>query len=320
MSAVVSLTWTGRPTPDQTAQALALLAAAGSVDGVYPVSEPVLLRLRHQRPGDHLLAQDSDGTLVGYSALDTRTNRATAELAVHPDHRRRGTGGALASVLVKRVGAGLWVWSHGEHPGALALAKRHGMRRARELWQLRRSLDEPPSHHPMPVGLHLRTFIPGRDEAAVVEVNNRAFAWHPEQADWDVEQLAVREDEPWFDPSGFLLAVDGEDRLLGFHWTKVHADGVGEVYVLGIDPDGQGSGLGSALLAAGLEHLAGRGLGEVLLYVESDNDAAVRMYEKIGFRHHHTDVAFLYQDCPHKSLEPLKPGESNEEVPLETNG
>ncbi len=291
----MTLTWVRRPAPDQTAQALALLAVAGSADGVDPVSEPVLLRLRHRRTGDHLLAQDADGVLVGYAALDTRPGRPTAEFAVHPDHRRRGTGAALADALVERVGAGLWVWAHGEHPGALALAERHGMRRGRELWQFRRGLDEPSAHRPMPDGLHLRMFVPGRDEAAVVEVNNRAFAWHPEQADWDVEQLTLREDEPWFDPAGFLLAVDSAGRLLGFHWTKVHPDGVGEVYVLGIDPDAQGSGLGSALIAAGLEHLAARGLAEVLLYTESDNDAAVRMYEKVGFRHHHTDVVFRYE-------------------------
>lgn len=287
-----ALTWTSRPGPDETAAVLALLEAAAGADGVDPVSEPVLLRLRHRRTGDHLLARDAEGTLVGYAALDTRPDRPAAELAVHPDHRRRGTGTALADAVVERVGSGLWVWAHGEHPGALALAQRHGMRRARELWQLRRSLDETVQHRPMPDGVRLRAFEPGRDEAAVVEVNNRAFAWHPEQAGWDVEQLTVREDEPWFDPAGFLLAVDDSDRLLGFHWTKVHPDGTGEVYLLGIDPDAQGTGLGAALTAAGLEHLGSLGLADVLLYTESDNEAAVRMYEKLGFRHHRTDVAF----------------------------
>jgi len=289
---VPTLTWTSRIGSAETAAVLALLEAAAAADGVEPVSEPVLLRLRHRRPGDHLLARDGDGTLVGYAALDPRPDRPTAELAVHPDRRRRGTGTALVDAVVERVGSGLWVWAHGEHSGALALAQRHGMRRAREVWQLRRSLDETLQHRPMPAGMRLRTFQPGRDEAAVVEVNNRAFAWHPEQAGWDVEQLTVREDEPWFDPAGFLLAVDRVDRLVGFHWTKVHPDGAGEVYVLGIDPDAQGSGLGAALTAAGLEHLASRGVADALLYTEADNEVAVRMYEKLGFRHHRTDVAF----------------------------
>ena len=127
----------------------------------------------------------------------------------------------------------------------------------------------------------------------MVRVNNRAFSWHPEQGQWDISELAVREAQPWFDPKGFLLAVDACDRLLGFHWTKVHADGRGEVYVLGVDPDAQGSGLGGALTTAGLEHLRERGLAEVLLYVESDNAAALRTYQKLGFTHHHTDVEFL---------------------------
>jgi mycothiol synthase len=128
-------------------------------------------------------------------------------------------------------------------------------------------------------------------------VNNAAFAWHPEQGGWDVEQVRLREAEPWFDPAGFLLAVDADDRLLGYHWTKVHpataADpAMGEVYVLGVDPSEQGRHLGGALTAAGLAHLRDRGLGTVLLYVEGDNAAAVRVYEKLGFTRWSTDVSY----------------------------
>ena len=64
--------------------------------------------------------------------------------------------------------------------------------------------------------------------------------------------------EPWFDPAGFLLA-DRAGELLGYHWTKIHPDGLGEVYVLGIAPAAQGLGLGNALLVRGLRHLAGHG-------------------------------------------------------------
>jgi mycothiol synthase len=84
---------------------------------------------------------------------------------------------------------------------------------------------------------------------------------------------------------------------VGFHWTKVHGgDGqrppVGEVYVVGVDPDAQGGGLGRALTLAGLHHLRERGLGEVLLYVEADNLAARRVYERLGFDHVATDVQY----------------------------
>jgi mycothiol synthase len=126
-----------------------------------------------------------------------------------------------------------------------------------------------------------------------VQVNNRAFCWHPEQSHWDVDALAMREAQPWFDPKGFLLAVDEQGRVLGFHWTKAHPEGPGEVYVIGVDPDAQGTGLGAALIAAGMEYLREQGLAEVMLYVESDNATALQTYRKLGFRHHHTDVEFL---------------------------
>ncbi|MDQ4092969.1 MAG: mycothiol synthase [Actinomycetota bacterium] len=270
------------------------MAAAAVSDGVDPVSEAASLRLHHPGTGAHLLAHDAAGTLIGYAALDERANRRTAEFAVHPEHRRRGVGGALLAALLARVSGPLWVWAHGEHPAALRLAERAGLARKRELLQLRRGLDQPiPSRAP-PDGVTLRSFVPGEDEAAVVRVNNRAFSWHPDQSHWEVSDLTVREAQPWFDPKGFLLAVEQQGRLLGFHWTKVHPDGTGEVYVIGVDPDAQGTGLGAALIAAGMEYLREQGLAEVILYVESDNVAALQTYRKLGFRKHHTDVEFLH--------------------------
>ncbi|MGH3874946.1 MAG: mycothiol synthase [Pseudonocardiaceae bacterium] len=273
------------------AEATRLLAAAAVADGVDPVSEAAVLRLRGR--GQHLLAQDRTGTLVGYASLDDRAQRHTAEFVVHPEHRRGGVGTALLAALLARVDGPLWIWAHGEHPAALRLARRAGLVRQRELWQLRRSLTAAIPPRALPDGVTLRGFVPGADEAAVVAVNNRAFSGHPEQSRWDIGELAVRQARSWFDPKGFLLAVDRHGRLLGFHWTKVHADGSGEVYVLGVDPDAQGSGLGGALTVAGLEYLRAQCLTEVLLYVDSGNVAALRTYRKLGFTHHHTDVEFL---------------------------
>ncbi|MDQ3762279.1 MAG: mycothiol synthase [Actinomycetota bacterium] len=272
-----------------------MLAAAAADDGVEPVSEAALLRLHRPNPGTalHVLAHDSAGTLAGYASLDLRVERRTAEFAVHPAHRRRGVGGALLAAILDRVDEPLWVWAHGEHPAALRLAQRTGLVRRRELFQLRRGLADPIPPRPLPDGVALRAFVPGEDEAAVVRVNNRAFAWHPEQSRWDISELTVREAQPWFDPKGFLLAVDTADRLLGFHWTKAHPNGLGEVYVIAVDPDAQGTGLGGALTVAGLAHLRERGLPEAMLYVESDNTAALRTYQKLGFTRHHTDVEFL---------------------------
>jgi mycothiol synthase len=291
---VIELSWWAGLTPAEVDEARAFAAAVAQADGTEPFSEDALLHLAD--PGtSQLLARDDGGTLVGFAHLDP--GAAAAEFAVHPEHRRAGLGGHIAAELLDRTGGKLRVWAHGDHPGAVALAERLGLRKVRELWQMRRDLSEPFPEPSFPEGVRLRTFVVGSDEAEFLRVNNAAFAWHPEQGGWDVEQVRLREAEPWFDPAGFLLAVDADDRLLGYHWTKVHpataADpAMGEVYVLGVDPSEQGRHLGGALTAAGLAHLRDRGLGTVLLYVEGDNAAAVRVYEKLGFTRWSTDVSY----------------------------
>jgi mycothiol synthase len=135
------------------------------------------------------------------------------------------------------------------------------------------------------------------DADEVVRVNAAAFAAHPEQGAMDAANLAERMAEPWFDPAGLLVAEDATapGRLLGFHWTKQHSDSLGEVYVVGIDPAAQGRGLGKLLTLAGLQHLASRGVSEVLLYVESDNRPAIAVYSGLGFTHAGSDTHVMYQ-------------------------
>jgi len=103
----------------------------------------------------------------------------------------------------------------------------------------------------------VRTFTPGEDDAAWLAVNAAAFAHHPEQGSLTQRDLDDRKAEPWFDPKGFFLA-ERAGEIVGFHWTKVHAEErLGEVYVVGI-PAGRPGRRPSAkaLTATGLRHLA----------------------------------------------------------------
>jgi mycothiol synthase len=270
-------------------------------DGVGPLSEHVMLHL--PRGGDedvrHLLVS-REGTLIGYGHLDVTDEVAgpSAELAVHPSARRDGIGRALVTSLLElSPGGRLRLWAHGEHPAAGALATSMGFTRSRVLWQMERPLRDALPDGVVPAGVEIRTFQVGVDEERWTAVNNRAFADHPDQGRWGVDEVLLREAERWFDPKGFFLAFRGDD-LVGFHWTKVHgAHGhdhppVGEVYVVGVDPSEQGRGLGPALTLLGLHHLQAQGLDSVMLYVDEANTNAIRVYERLGFRRSATDVCW----------------------------
>lgn len=309
---MIAPTVLGRLSDADVTQVRALIDAVASADGMPPLSEHVMLHLPRGGDSDvrHLLVQqeasgrDAGSDLVGYAHLDVTDQVAgsSAELAVHPAARGRGIGRALVEELLRQSPDGrLRLWAHGEHPAAAALAQSLGFQRTRSLWQMRRPLDVPLPEVSMPEGVSIRTFVPGQDEQAWTDLNNKAFAAHPDQGGWGLDEVQVREAESWFDPKGFFLAErDGE--LVGFHWTKIHGahgadsdhdhDALGEVYVVGVDPSEQGHGLGPALTLLGLHHLRDAGLHEVLLYVDEGNTNAIRVYERLGFARHATDVCF----------------------------
>ena len=298
--------------PHAVSATLSLLDRAAEADGAVPLSEHVWLHLRH---GGDAAARNvllwSGDELAGYAHLDPtdRFEGSSGELVVGPEHRRRGFGQRLVDQLVDlSPGGRLRLWSHGAHPAAERLAQRLGFERARALWQMRRSLLAPLPPAALPDDVTVRTFVVGQDEAAWLEVNNRAFAEHPDQSEWTLTDLAVREQEDWFDPAGFFLA-ERAGRLVGFHWTKVHGgahrhdhddathshshhDAIGEVYVVGVDPSAQRTGLGPALTRVGLTHLRQRGLSQAMLYVDESNTNAIRVYERLGFTRWDTDVSY----------------------------
>ncbi|KPI22041.1 Mycothiol biosynthesis protein, MshD [Actinobacteria bacterium OV450] len=285
-------------TEEQAGAVLALIEDAARTDGTTAVSEQGRLQLRGgRREGIRHFLLTEKGRLAGYGQLeDTDPVEApAAELVVHPALRGRGHGRALGSALLAASGKRIRVWAHGGKSAARHLAQVLGLTLFRELRQLRRPLgpDGPPLPEVvLPAGVTVRTFVPGQDDAAWLAVNAAAFAHHPEQGSLDQRDLSDRIAQPWFDPKGFFLAErDGE--LVGFHWTKVHAqERLGEVYVLGVRPGAQGGGLGKALTAIGLHHLAGAGLPTAMLYVDADNPAALAVYEGLGFSTHEVDLMY----------------------------
>ena len=312
------------------AEVRGLLDAVEAADDHHALGEHKWLDLvngrRHNFAG--IIAEDPPHPHpVGYAHLSCTSvpegpakRRWGLEVAVDPQHRGIGVEVALVEAALELAaaegGGRLHFWVFRPTQIHDALAHRLGFARGRELLQMRRPLPHPEAPR-WPSGVRVRRFVPGQDEDAFLAVNNAAFAGHPEQGGWDRHAVEQREAEPWFDPGGFLLAEvsgdtpgppgvsgdtpgppGGDAGLAGFCWTKIHErdgkdEGLGEIYVIAVDPSRQGTGLGRALVLGGLASLAERGVRTGMLYVDASNEAAVRLYRDLGFEVHHLDRAYV---------------------------
>jgi len=269
-----------------------LIQRATRADGQPPFSDGSLVELA-TGARELLVIGDVAAALLG---------DGEAEFVVDPDARRHGHGTELLDELLARSPK-LRVWAHGDHKAARALAASHGLVAVRELLQLRATVPEPasvPVHTTVPEPVEgtgasttsatVSSFRPGADETAWLDLNARAFAAHPEQGRVTRADLDVLMAEPWFAADDLLMLRDG-GALVGYCWLKVE-HGIGEFYVVGVSPERQGEGLGRRLVEATLNRLAERGIRISSLYVEADNEAAVRLYRSFGFDDFSIDVQY----------------------------
>ena len=284
----------------------ALDQAATEADGYPSLNEAVWRDLDHDDP-------DSAGFLLdgrAYAHVARSDNFAPRHWAlgcvVAPEARVDGVArtAVLRAALnhVREHGGGRVVfWLLGAATADDTALGELTLEPDRDLYEMRvpLPLDETPR---WPPSVEVRTFEPGRDEHAWLDVNNRAFANHAEQGGWIEETLHRRMEEPWFDPTLFFLAFDAKG-LAGFNWLKIHdAHGrdprLGEIFVIGVDPRMQGSGLGRALAVHGLAAVHDRGIDTGSLFVAAENAGAVHLYRSLGFDIHRTDRAYETEVAP----------------------
>jgi mycothiol synthase len=272
-----------------------LLDASRDHDGHAPLGEHKWLDLHSGKDGFAGIVAEDDGEVVGYAHLSRHGPGWGLEAVVHPKHRH----GPISDELIRRAldvvkaegGGHVHYWVFRPDESRERLAQELGFRAGRDLLHV--CVPLPVDYHaPLPPGIRLRAFEPGRDDEAWLDVNNRAFADHPEQSAWDEAMLERRMKEQWFDPNDFLIATD-DAGIAGFNWTKLYrVRGEGEIYVIGVDPNRPASGLGKALLVAGLQHMARKGMHTCCLYVDEANEKALAMYDKFGFKEDHRDRAY----------------------------
>ncbi|KAB3519792.1 mycothiol synthase [Corynebacterium sp. zg254] len=302
------------------------LADVEDYDKVAALSEAFVRGLSDDRGHRHLIARTAgDDVVVGVIAIN---EDRVVELAVSPQYRHAGLAVKLIEGLRDELGitGAIDVWAHGDLPEAQRFVSRLDARRTRELHKMsvqcapgspRHALFEKATKDAHERAESLDFSILTYEQACErfgkdvtdeewLRVNNEAFAWHPEQGGWSLEQLTEARNTAWFDPQGVLMAwkEDGErTHCVGFHWTKIPVDQrevdegqrAGEVYVVCVADEARGTGMGSAMTSLGIGYLLDHGCGLVELYVEGDNAPAVATYRKLGFDVVHTDVVYRGQ-------------------------
>ena len=284
-----------QPDDDQISTLVAFVERVTAAQGTRPLSDHLWLDLRAGGSGGFVAVTIADETgLVGMAQISAANDTSSLEAFTAPGLRdaRAVLDDAAETALdafARHGGGRVFWWVDDPSDDDRAFAGVHGFEPMRGLHEMRR---------PLPLDQHAtvptRDFVPGADDDAWLAVNNRAFAEHGEQGGWTRDDLRLRISESWFDPSGFRIhEVDG--RIAAFCWTKLHHEldpVIGEIYVIAVDPDFHGQGLGKQLTLAGLDSIADRGIAEANLYVDADNVAAVGLYERLGFTIHRSRQAY----------------------------
>jgi mycothiol synthase len=290
----------------QQESVLALIKAVHDFDGTPAIAEHVLLHLRHggDKSDSHLVIEENQ-QVIAYAHLDTTDLVAgpSVEAVVHPQHRGKGLGALILKEAIKICGDRTRIWSHGDLPPAKAIAASLKLERLWSNLLMSKPIGE---IQPVTSKYPIRTFIPGLDNQAFLDLNNKVFADYPDQGGWSEDDLKVRLNESWFDDKGFFVAEDKGD-LIGFCWTKIHGahthshsggdddhghEALGEIYVLAVNPDYKGQGIGRDLTITGLNYLKYQGLSNVMLYVGVENKPAFNLYKSLGFNEFGSDVMY----------------------------
>ena len=264
-----------------------------------PIDEPVVTRLvemitqtdgrppfsEHKRKsmsGDRSRAGAWSDTIglcvVGVAAFHEANGHWAVEIAVAPDRRDPRMEEAAIRVVTGLVTdtADHTIWAF--RTDQIEAAMRLGYREIRSVLRMAGPIPEETDSATSRVTIGAMESV---DIVGLVAVNNRAFRGHPEQGAMTEEDFGSLVHQPWFDPAAVFVAKAGE-RVAGFCITKYEGDGIGEIFVIAVDPVDQQSGIGRDLIGAGFDVLRSRGVRTVHVWVDEANEAAVRFYASLG--------------------------------------
>jgi len=249
----------------------------------------------NQSSKNNLFIVERAGEIVGCADVRPELNigRVVLRWLLHPKHRRRGLVGKLVDRAICRARElgimTIHVNISQDSPMAKQLLTQMGFTFIRRFLELR--LDLSKTHLPEISKISLRycPLQPGEEER-LTQLQNRSFtgAWGYNAN--TVEEIIYRISLPNCSQEDIILAFDSE-KTIGYCWTRINfwkdkapGEGTGRIYMLGVDPDYRGRGLGRQLLLVGLSYLKTKGLRVVELTVDGENKVACSLYKSAGFK------------------------------------
>jgi len=213
-------------------------------------------------------------------------------LVVNREFRRQGIGRHLVEVGLDRARARgdgeLLLAPPRGSTVATAFCESLGFHYRSSLWgmELSPNIVVPPPEFPPRIDARpLRS----TDEQPYVDLINATFADHPSPLHVTAEQVRLSHRLPGCGPDGVLVLtpIDCQDDLIGFCRTTAVPEDAGihlNINQLGVLPEWRGQGLGRGLLRWGVMRLRAIATAPVYLAVEAENQRALALYERTGFR------------------------------------
>jgi mycothiol synthase len=253
--------------------------------------------LGHPRfhPQKDLFVAEQDGCLIGYFSafLEPEISRALLDGAVHPLHRRRGIATELFDCAVRHASrAGLNVAQiciPERNTPARKMALRLDMKFIRHLIGFKLNLAT--NHLPdVTAGEYIIRHLRSGEEHQLTAIQNLSFAeawgFNPNTT----EEILYRVHLSSCSPEDIIMAYRG-DKPVGYCWTRILIKEtprtktlIGEIHMIGVDPDLRNKGLGRNVLLTGLSHLKRKGVVNVELAADGEDPLARRLYESVGFK------------------------------------
>ena len=240
---------------------------------------------------DLFMAEVGDA-IVGYMDIEAEQaiRRVVLGCVVHPKHRRKGVATELFNRATDRITElgveAVHVNIRQDNRIAETMLTGLGFRLVRQFLELRLDIGRVD-------GLDIHTAIewrylqPGQEDE-LTRLQNRAFAGAWGYNSNTVETITFRIEQSTCSRRDIILAY-AEDRAVGCCWIGISCEGgipsvrKGRIYMIGVDPDHRGKGIGRGLMMVGLVRLRNRGLRVAELTVDSENKAACALYQSLGF-------------------------------------